>query len=334
MLRPEVDPARCLRFRCRTFSCSRCTDACPSGALTSGQVGPTVDRSSCTGCGLCVSACPVDGFSGAASDVQALAARLSPLPRPVLGCTGGEGVEAHARLPCLGYLTEEDLAALAPLLPQGLQLNATRCPGCPREGIGKTLAERVSRISELRPGGDLRLVQSAPDLSFLERSLDRRNFFRSLGQSTAVGASALLKSAASSEPSGRSAKYLPRRRAALRLALDHARPRAGDRLAEAFSFTVTVGKGCTACPRCAAMCPTGALTRAGEGANRRLEVDPGRCAGCGVCEAFCPSGSLRLLGAAAGHPDLCAAPPPPPAERLAPSAAAPFSRHGAVAHSA
>lgn len=295
---PEADTSRCLRLRCRTFECARCAEACPRAALGFDGRGPTVDPQACTGCGLCVSACPVDGISGAVVDVEELAARLSPLPQPVLGCTGAQGVDAHARVPCLGYLTEEDLAALSALLPQGLQLNGVRCSGCPRGETSESVAGRVARVSVLGPRGELQLVQEVRALSFRERSLDRRSFFRSLGRSSAVKASALLQSAAPGEPPGRSAKHLPRRRTALRLAVHHAEPLAAARLAAAFSFTVTVDADCTACPRCAAMCPTGALTREGEGADRRLEIDPERCTGCGVCEAFCPSGSLRLHNAA------------------------------------
>ncbi|MEW6487011.1 MAG: 4Fe-4S dicluster domain-containing protein [Thermodesulfobacteriota bacterium] len=293
---PDVDSSRCLRLRCHTFACGRCAEICPSGALGFEGRMPAVDPRACTGCGLCVSACPMDGLAGAMPGVEALAARLSSVPSPVLGCTGADGVEAHARVPCLGYLTEEELAALAVLVPQGVQLNATRCPACPRKGATETVAERAARVAELRPGGEVRIARSPRDLSFRERSLDRRTFFRSLGWGTTAGASALLKSAAPADPCGRSAKQLPRRRAALHLALEHAQPGAAARLADAFSFTLTVDDRCTACPRCAAMCPTGALARVGEGPDRHIELDPQRCSGCRVCEAFCPSGSLRIDG--------------------------------------
>ena len=297
---PEVDSSRCLRLRCHTFGCGRCAEICPSGALGFEGRVPALDSRACTGCGLCVSACPVDGLAGSMPGVEALAARLSCVPSPVLGCTGADGVEAHARVPCLGYLTEEDLAALAVLVPQGVQLNATRCPACPRKGATEQVAERAARIAELRPGGQVRIARSPRDLSFRERSLDRRSFLRSLGWRTTAGASALLKSAAPADPCGRSAKQLPRRRKVLRLALEHAQPRAAARLAHAFSFTLTVDDRCTACPRCAAMCPTGALGRVGEGPDRRIELDPQRCSGYRACEAFCPSGALRIHGAGAG----------------------------------
>ena len=43
-----------------------------------------------------------------------------------------------------------------------------------------------------------------------------------------------------------------------------------------------------ACSRCLDICPTGAITPAGE----HVEVDPLICAGCGACAALCPSGAI------------------------------------------
>jgi ferredoxin len=44
----------------------------------------------------------------------------------------------------------------------------------------------------------------------------------------------------------------------------------------------------TGCTRCLDLCPTGAITPAGE----HVTVDPMVCAGCGACSAVCPSGAI------------------------------------------
>ncbi|MEL6679131.1 MAG: 4Fe-4S binding protein, partial [Pseudomonadota bacterium] len=46
----------------------------------------------------------------------------------------------------------------------------------------------------------------------------------------------------------------------------------------------------TACTNCLDICPTGAITSAGEA----VEIDPNICAGCGACAALCPSGAVSF----------------------------------------
>jgi len=46
----------------------------------------------------------------------------------------------------------------------------------------------------------------------------------------------------------------------------------------------------TGCTRCLDLCPTGAITSAGD----HVEVDPMICAGCGACSAVCPSGAITF----------------------------------------
>ncbi|MHB8763783.1 MAG: 4Fe-4S dicluster domain-containing protein [Deferrisomatales bacterium] len=223
------------------------------------------------------------------------------MPLPVLGCGAWPELRAHARLPCLGVLTTEELAALAVLLPQGLRLNTLLCGSCSRTGVERALADRVTRISLLHPGGELRCARTTEELAFRDRVVDRRGFFRSLRGATARKAARVFSGTTTADAGGRGAKYLPRPRRALETALARAAAPAADRLSDAFTFHLTIAADCTACPRCAAMCPTGALGRVGERTDRRLAFDPRRCTGCGVCVSFCPSGSLRLRRVADGQ---------------------------------
>lgn len=53
----------------------------------------------------------------------------------------------------------------------------------------------------------------------------------------------------------------------------------------------------TGCTRCLDLCPTGAITPAGDAVG----IDPNICAGCGACAAACPSGAASYDDPPAGH---------------------------------
>ena len=53
----------------------------------------------------------------------------------------------------------------------------------------------------------------------------------------------------------------------------------------------------TGCTNCLDICPTGALTPAGE----HVAVDPMVCAGCGACSALCPSGAISYDDPSPSH---------------------------------
>jgi ferredoxin len=52
---------------------------------------------------------------------------------------------------------------------------------------------------------------------------------------------------------------------------------------------------CTACRRCARVCPFGALTVEAGNGEGHVSFDETRCWGCGICRSACTSGALHLV---------------------------------------
>lgn len=292
LLVPEIDPERCLRFRCNSFDCRRCEEACPQAAVKANPL-PRVEAEACTGCGLCAAACPADGFRVGGPSGQDLAAALAQVERPVLGCLQGGAGPANARLGCLGQLTLEDLVGLALLTGPGLQLDGSACGGCQRGSMLPVLLERVAAAQALVGRAGLCLVTAKEDLRHRDRHCDRRSFFHLLGRGAATGAASWLRGRGE-QPAARSVKRLPERRSLVLAARARAPETAQGTVHELLSYRAAIASHCDACPRCAALCPTGALVREKDDGQRRLVFDPDRCTGCGLCEHACPKRAVRI----------------------------------------
>lgn len=298
MRKPEVDEDRCLRYRCRSSSCTRCRDACPLDCIQFASA-PVVNAEVCTGCMMCVASCPVDGFRVLDAAFMDLLARLQGVDGvPVLGCRVETESSAHERLGCLGELADEHLAALAVFLPHGIQLNAISCSKCVNACILPVLKEKISKITSLLPRDNtcrLALVEESEALIFREPSLDRRTFFRTLGRDLTSTAAGLILSESDRTALSRAEKYIPLKRNLINEIACSLPDLARERFLAQFHHELRFAETCTFCPRCAAVCPTGALKRKYEEGSGRLDFSASLCTGCAVCVDFCPSDALSLV---------------------------------------
>lgn len=290
---PRLDPGRCLRGRFARTSCRRCREACPHAAIVLGTGLPSVKAETCTGCRLCEASCP----TGALGDPEELGRAIRELgnrPNPVLGCRRS-GVDAHARVACLGLLDAEALLALAARFPGGLALNLLRCGDCPSTAIVSSLRRSLEALATLpgSPAGRLRLADSRAALAFADDPLSRRAFLSVFRRRSAAAARVALARGQPSAPQAYSAKRIPAGRQALLPVMPHLPPELRAAAEAKFFPALEFSPECRRCTGCAGVCPTGALTT-DTGDPPRPLFERSACTACRLCEEFCRRGAPVL----------------------------------------
>jgi ferredoxin len=79
-----VHPERCLWQRHQGAACKYCFEACQTGALKMAERSVLLDVNRCTGCGVCLAACPVECFESADWSERDLLGTAARLERPSL----------------------------------------------------------------------------------------------------------------------------------------------------------------------------------------------------------------------------------------------------------
>jgi len=285
----EVAPlnttARCLNVTEGAGACTACLDVCPHQAVSISRL-VEIDGVDCTGCGLCVRACPSEALemqsrlpsgstavrcsqvAGEAPSVRCLA-QLSATDMLRLGAASGELTLAHGA--CDGCRVGD---ATAPAVARATAQTATELAAV----LGKELQVTVTKQASLEDQRRQRQVVSR-----------RRLFGGGLKEAQRMAADALAPLervlpmvAGEADPE---AEPLPtelqRRFRALQIADPEEESRVPWRLPR-------VDDGCILCPACTRACPTDAFSRDFGGEEGVLMLDPQRCLGCDACVRACP----------------------------------------------
>ena len=282
-VRPAYEENRCIVVSRAKGACTACFDACPHDAITiTSRV--EIDNVDCTGCGLCVQACPSgalepklnvanDGnarcskVAGSAQSVQCLA-RLQPTDIVRLGGANGSATLGHgdcatctigsADVPRAVMVAVDRAAELAAVAGRTLNVTVER-----REHLDqRDRSDRLSRRSLLGFGLKNMKNVAGDALAPLERWLP------------AGDADSGDERVDPGIEHQRQLRLLELGTVAESAPVPFRLPRVAD--------------GCILCPMCTRACPTDAFSRELESEGGALYLDPERCVGCDACVGACP----------------------------------------------
>ena len=292
-----VDHSRCVRHRCKRNECSKCLEICPVDAITWDERGLHVSPSDCTQCLRCLSVCPTAALTSPELSLLQVFTDLAKHPDPVLGCNHSPEIKTHAHLSCLGFLADPELMLLLALVfRDGVQINLTRCEGCPNGHVLDDVHGAHDQLAALLPDHKVALIRNRDRLKYKPTSLSRRElfgFFRENSTRTAMVMVERLQ--VSSRMQSYGCKQVPQVRTML-LKVMETLPVIQRRVAEQLFCQIAFTETCTACGGCVGVCPTGAIDPSDED-NSSPVFDQTLCVSCGSCQAFCRKQGLQLMTA-------------------------------------
>jgi len=272
--RPRYTESRCLLYKNSVGGCDRCYQVCPQGAVRLEGWRVELDEVLCTGCGLCTGVCPGVALEYPLGAIQEALIR----GKGQLRCSKAEGKGEEVL--CLGRLTPGLLAEAGSRFGK-VVLARGDCASC-RIG-GPSVPEHLERMAkEARRYHPVEVEVVEGPLP--GEPVGRRELFQALLGSARRTAADLVPELPL--PQEGEEKGLP---AELRLRLLAAR-----RASEVRWPRIRVEEGCTLCPVCTNVCPTGAVRRVREGEEYVLYLQVEACTGCGACVESCPPQVIRL----------------------------------------
>ena len=289
----RADPVLCAHSRANQVGCSRCIDACPTGAISPAGEHVTIDAMLCAGCGACSSLCPSGAVSYDAPPVEHSFLRIQTLAKTFLDAGGTDPrllvVDGHGR----------ELIQLSARYGQGLPADVVpmEMPAVGAFGHAEALAALAAGFASVAivpgPGADRSVLNHETALA--EAVSGGRVAL--IDTSDADALSDALFNAETPSALSKPIRPMGTRRQIARLAAKALRPDASAPLplpSGAPYGALAVDSGaCTLCLSCVSLCPSGALGDNPDLPQLRFQEDA--CLQCGLCATICPENAISLV---------------------------------------
>ena len=312
----SMSPELCQKVRFKKSICRRCEEICPEKAISL-DPGPQISDL-CSGCGLCVRACPTEVFE---SELYPDGYFLDQVTSFLNSCEReGDGKKLSiccrraerpstgaASVPCLGAVGENVFFGAAQAGLEEITLIRGNCERCHLKPAEYLLRGAVRRAKTLAAGTGLGEVS----LTTVERekkrhtTVGRRDMLTGIANRVRTGARSIAPEEWTSLRERERTEPAPNRddgaggspgRTLLRRLLrgerwESPRPVAYDLESPWAKIRVDEDR-CTACGTCAAVCPRDAIRIESKCESRILSFRPSACTNCSLCRDACAEDAI------------------------------------------
>lgn len=287
----KADPLLCAHSRASQSGCSRCLDACPTGAIVTDGDHVTIDPMICAGCGACSSLCPSGAITYDAPPVDLTMRRCQTLAQAYL--------KAGGKAPRLLVVTPQgsDMISMAARFGQGLPADVIplEISALAAFGHAEILAAAAAGFAQITL-----LVAAGVDLDVINHEVQLAS---ALGANVTVLDTPdpdAMSGALFDAPPSASATTTPVRPMGTRRQIARQAAVALNPTAETLSLPADAPYGavivdtdsCTLCLSCVSLCPSGALGDNPDLPQLRFQEDA--CLQCGICVSTCPENAITL----------------------------------------
>lgn len=289
----RLEDSLCAHSRAEQAGCSRCLDACPTGAITPAGDHVAIDPMVCAGCGACAALCPPGAITYEDPAISEIIKRLEVLARVYSSVSGG----AARLLVHDGHGAE--MIRLSARFGRGLPADMIPLELGVVSGFGHAemlaaLALGFGHVTVLAHG---RVERDALDREVaLALAIIGKDRVDLLETEDPEDMSNALYASEKADISWNVVLPLGNRRQVTRLAARalHSKATAPLDLPEGAPYgAVEVDRdACTLCLSCVSLCPSGALMDNPDRPELRFQEDA--CLQCGICATICPEQAIAL----------------------------------------